>query len=218
MRVTEPPEARGFPTIIARFRRPSGELSGGISSNVLADDCSRHLGDPKAKMMMGPDWCAGCVIMLSPIDRRRQTLGIGEGVETTLAGMRYFGVPGWVTGSAKGLRDFGDFLKSSGGMIAAGPDHPVVKLQRLLIWPIAVRTAKRTLGHCIERRERWGKRFGCTSQPEPMISVDDLANGRPAPQPQPEPEESRKRSDCRRATGYYLRSGWAAVGFPRISA
>jgi len=59
--------------------------------------------------------------------RRRQRLGIGEGVETTLAGMRISVFRAGLPAAPKGLRDFGDFLKSSGGMIARS-GHPVVKL------------------------------------------------------------------------------------------
>jgi putative DNA primase/helicase len=182
-------EARGFATLIARLRYPSGELSGGIHQTFLLDDGSHHVGDKKAKMMLGEGLCSGTVIMLGLIDPAAGVLGVGEGIETTLAGMRYFDVPGWSAISAGGLKIFGDHLKATGGMVAAGPDQPMTRLQRLLIFADRgeggekagwyLYCAARALGIAVELYLPTGADDLC----------DDLANGRPRPEPLTEPEQ-----------------------------
>jgi hypothetical protein len=127
-------EARGFATLIARLRYPTGELSGGIHQTFLLDDGSHHVGGDEAKMMMGQGLCSGTVIMLALLDPAAGVLDVGEGIETTLAGMCYFDVPGWSAISAGGLKKFADHLKATDGMVAVGPDQPMTRLQRLLVF------------------------------------------------------------------------------------
>jgi hypothetical protein len=47
--------------------------------------------------------------MLAPVGEDG-VLGVGEGIETTAAGMQMFGVPGWAALSAGGMRKFGAWL------------------------------------------------------------------------------------------------------------
>jgi hypothetical protein len=189
-------EAKGFDALVSQFRWPNGELSGGIHEEYLKPDGSHHIGGDKPKMMRGKGLCSGAVIMLMPLDPAAATLAIGEGIASALAGSRYFNnVPVWAAASDGNLKKFGEFLKGSGGMVAAGPDKPMIRLRQLLIfgdrgeggerngW--ALYRAARTLGIAVELYLPTG----------PDDLCDDLANGRPAPQPQPEPEESRKRSE-----------------------
>jgi hypothetical protein len=106
--------------LIALFQLPDGRPVA-IHRIYLTPD-GRRDGD---RMMLGP--AKGAVIMLGQPERG--LLGIGEGVETTLAASSLFGdVPGWAAGSDGGLREFGRWLIA----------HPAwawqAGIRRLLIW------------------------------------------------------------------------------------
>src|SRR5258705_3361065 len=92
------------PGMVAIVRLPDGTPTGGIHRTYLKDDGSGHIGGPKAKMELGP--CRSGVIMLAPIGADG-VLGIGEGIETTAAGMQLFGVPSWSALSDSGMKAFG---------------------------------------------------------------------------------------------------------------
>jgi putative DNA primase/helicase len=113
---------RGYFGIVCRVRFPDGVFTGGIHRTFLKDDCSWHIGGDKAKMMLGP--CDYGVIMLAPISPEG-ALGIGEGVESTTAGMQLFNVPGWAAMSAGGLRKFSKWLVANPGALG---------IKRLLIF------------------------------------------------------------------------------------
>jgi hypothetical protein len=100
------------PGMVAIVRHPDGTPTGGIHRTYLNDDGSGHLGGPKAKMELGP--CRGGVVMLAPIGADG-VLGIGEGIETTAAGMQMFGVPGWAAISDSGMKAFGRAIAEGRG-------------------------------------------------------------------------------------------------------
>jgi putative DNA primase/helicase len=114
--------------IIALFQLPDGTATA-IHRIYLTPD-GRRDGD---RMMLGP--ARGAVIMLG--QPRRGLLGIGEGIETTLAASLLFsGVPGWAAGSDDGLRKFGEWLVTHPGWAwQAG-------IRRLLIWADAKRAGE----------------------------------------------------------------------------
>jgi putative DNA primase/helicase len=94
---------RGRPGIVAVIRDPmTGTETGGIHRTFLADDGSGKAPIEKPKKMLGPS--IG-VVMLVPM-RQDGTLGIGEGIETSLAGGKLFNVPAWAALSAGNLRRF----------------------------------------------------------------------------------------------------------------
>jgi putative DNA primase/helicase len=108
------------PAILALFRYPDGEPSGGIHRIFLHEDGAGHDG----KQMLGPTDSA--VVMLG--QPTRGLLGIAEGIETCVAAASLFGVPGWAAGSSGGLGRFGEgLLRHPGWAWQAG-------IRRLLIW------------------------------------------------------------------------------------
>jgi putative DNA primase/helicase len=102
----------GMPALIAQFRYPGGSEAG-IHRIYLEPDGSWHTG----KKMLGP--CEGAVVMLSPLAAR---MGVGEGIESTLAAMEIFDIPAWATGSADNMRKLGDYL-------ALNPGCPIRQLE-----------------------------------------------------------------------------------------
>lgn len=117
---------RAYPAMLNRLRYPDGQLTGAIHMTYLKPDGSGHIGVDKAKMVWG-SFLLGGLIMLMPIGPDG-TLGIGEGVETTAAGIRYFGCAGWAAVSTSGMVKFGQYLAENGPAVATGP------IKRLLIW------------------------------------------------------------------------------------
>ena len=93
---------RGRPAMVAIIRDATGQVTGGIHRTYLADDGSAKADTSKAKMMLGPS--AG-VVQLMPIGEDG-VLGVGEGIETSLAGAKIFGVPAWAALSAGNMRNF----------------------------------------------------------------------------------------------------------------
>jgi len=93
----------GEPALIARFRYPDGRETGGIHRIYLKRDGSAH----GPKKMLGP--VGGGVVMLAQIDANGE-LGVGEGIESTAAGMQIYGLPGWAAASADGMRKLADWL------------------------------------------------------------------------------------------------------------
>ncbi|MBV9172604.1 MAG: AAA family ATPase [Chloroflexi bacterium] len=69
----------------------------------MTDDGSGKADVPKPKMELGP--CAGGVAMLATM-REDGVLGIAEGIETSLAAGKMFGIPVWAGLSAGGVRFF----------------------------------------------------------------------------------------------------------------
>ena len=182
-------EAKGYDALVSRFRLPSGELSGGIHETYLKPNGSHHIGDDKPKTMRGKGVCSGTVIMLSLIDPAAGVLGIGEGIETSLAGGRYFGIPIWAAASDSGLKKFGEFLTANNGMVAAGPDQPMIRLQRLLIFADRGKGGERNAWALYRAAKALGIEVWLYLPTGPDDLCDDLANGRPAPEPQQEPAE-----------------------------
>ncbi|HJU18593.1 MAG TPA: phage/plasmid primase, P4 family [Stellaceae bacterium] len=101
----------GRPAIVAVARYPDGYKSGGIHRIYLRDDGTGHIG----KKMLGP--IDGAVIMLTPI-AEDGVLAMGEGIETTAAGMQLFGIAsGWAAMSTDGMRKFGQWLAAHPGQL-----------------------------------------------------------------------------------------------------
>jgi putative DNA primase/helicase len=95
----------GRPGMVAVVRRPdTGEWTGGIHRTYLADDGGAKAAIEKPKKMLGP--CQGGVVMLMPMTADG-LLGIGEGIETSLAAAKFFSsIPVWAALSASGMRSF----------------------------------------------------------------------------------------------------------------
>lgn len=132
----------GTPSIINRFRQPDGTLTNAIHLIHLLNDGSWHIGraypDHKgiAKKTHGPRIDGG-LAMLAPIGADG-ALGIGEGIESTAAGMHLFGVPGWAACGTAAMRKFGEW-------IAACDPAAMPPIKRLLLWGDAGRGGERTL-------------------------------------------------------------------------
>jgi putative DNA primase/helicase len=120
----------GHPTMICRFRHPDGTLTGAIHLTHFLNDGSWHIGripahKDQSKIVWGPRINGG-VIMLAPINELGE-LGIGEGIESTLAGMDMYGVPGWAAGDTSAMAKFGEHLRT------ADPQK-IAAIKRLLVW------------------------------------------------------------------------------------
>lgn len=130
----------GFPTMICRFRHPDGTLTGAIHVTHLLEDGSWHIGrNPAWKDYSKKSWgprINGGLIMLAPISAAGE-LGIGEGIETTAAGMFMYGVPGWAAGDTSSMAKFGEWLRS------ADPQK-IAAIKRLLVWGDAGRGGEST--------------------------------------------------------------------------
>jgi hypothetical protein len=191
-------EARGHPALVSRLRYPNGRRSGGLHRTFLLPDGSHHLGDDIAKMMMGKGRCKGAIVMLGPTDG---VLGVGTGIETTLAAAHYHNVPAWAAVSDGGMGEFAAFLRANNGCVAAGPDGELVRLQRLLAfadrgdsgekagWKL--HSTARALGIAAEMYLPIG----------PDDFADDLAKGLPAAARQPEPAENARTGELPLRTG-----------------
>jgi hypothetical protein len=90
---------RGYNGLVAIVRDEKGERTGGILRIFLTDDGAAKA--PPGKKMLGP--VAGGAVQLAPIGADGH-LGVAEGVETSLAVMRIFGVPCWATLSTSGMK------------------------------------------------------------------------------------------------------------------
>jgi putative DNA primase/helicase len=166
----------GMPCLVAVLRYPNGSETGGVHRIYLNEDGSFHAGKKALGAM------DGAVVMLSPIGER---MGIGEGIESTLAGMQLFGLPGWATASADNMRKLGDFLAHYGAGI----------IRELVIFADrgkAGQDAALHLGRC-------ARSVGIDAVIALPIGdddfADDLKNGRgrsditlPIDDPQPEPQ------------------------------
>lgn len=120
--------SKGYPTMICRFRYPDGSLTGAIHLTHLLHDGSWHIGRAGAefpKKSWGPRINGG-LIMLAPINAAGE-LGIGEGIETTAAGMAFYGVPGWAAGDTSAMVKFGEWLRTADPLITGA-------IKRLLVW------------------------------------------------------------------------------------
>jgi putative DNA primase/helicase len=113
---------RAEPALILRFRRPDGTPTGGIQRIYLKSDGSGRIGK---KMMLGP--ADGVVMLASPNDTDG-TLGIGEGIESTLSAMILFNAAGWAAGSAGGMVSLGEWLREHPETITA------LGIRRVLVW------------------------------------------------------------------------------------
>jgi hypothetical protein len=95
--------AIGRPGLIAIIRRSdTGEPTGGVHRTHLADDGSGKADMDRPKRMLGP---SDGVVMLAPMKADGE-LGVGEGIESTLAGSQIFGIPAWSTLSTAGMQSF----------------------------------------------------------------------------------------------------------------
>jgi hypothetical protein len=93
----------GRPAMVAVIRDPvTGEPTGGLHRTFLRDDGSGKADMDKPKKMLGPS--VGVVMLGSMTDAG--ALGIGEGIETSLAGGQIKGVPVWAALSAGNLQRF----------------------------------------------------------------------------------------------------------------
>jgi len=102
--LTDWDEKRGRPAMVAIVRRPdTGKETGGVWRTYLADDGCGKADMPQPKMGLGP--AAGGVVQLMSMTADG-TLGIGEGVETSIAGAKIFSVPALAALSAGGMRGF----------------------------------------------------------------------------------------------------------------
>jgi putative DNA primase/helicase len=157
---------RGEPAIVARFRDPrTNEPTGGIHRIYLKHD---GLGYQK-KQMLGPT--DGAVVMLAPVSGRQ--LGIGEGIETTLACMQpeLFGVPGWAAASAGGMKAIAAAIDADPAAFRAGID-------RLYVWAdrgAAGEAAGRALANAAARA---GAEALLCLPAGPDDFAEDLASGR----------------------------------------
>jgi predicted P-loop ATPase len=131
-----------FPAIVGRFRLPDGKLLDAIQRVYLERDFSWHIGRQYPKQgKKSRGRTTGGVIMLAPRPNEAGELGFGEGIETTAAGMAYFGVPGWATAGNGGMVAVAEWLLARKAGEAAGassgPGSPAdltCAIKRLLIW------------------------------------------------------------------------------------
>jgi hypothetical protein len=94
----------GRPGMVIRMRHPqTGELVDSIHRTFLADDGSGKADMEKPKKLRGSP--VGGVAMLMPMGEDG-VLGVGEGIETSLAGSQIFGIPAWATLSDGGTKTF----------------------------------------------------------------------------------------------------------------
>ncbi len=101
--LTDYEAAVGRPAMVAIIRHPdTGDATGGIHRTYLAEDGTAKADMTKPKMMLGP---SDGVVMLAPMTADG-LLGIGEGIETSLAAAKLFGVPVWAALSTSGMIKF----------------------------------------------------------------------------------------------------------------
>ena len=182
-------ENKGHPTLVARLRYPDGRRSGGIHKTFLLPDGSHHLGDKKAKMMMGDALCKGTVVMLAPIDPANGTLGVGTGIETTLAAMKLYRIAGWAALSDGGLIEFAKHLRASNGYAVTGPGGELIRLQKLLVWADRGSDAEKDGSYLHRVARSLGIAVELYLPTGADDFADDLAKGLPPSLPQPEPAE-----------------------------
>jgi len=150
---------RGRPGMVARIRYPDGTPTGGIHRTYLrADGRGKAKGMRNPKMMLGPS--DDGVVTLAPIGEDG-VLGVGEGIESTAAGMKIFSVPGWACLSAGGMRKFAIWLST----------HPRT-VRRLLIFADAGAAGESAAAELFARAEA----AGITAELHLPRGGDDLAD------------------------------------------
>lgn len=112
------PTGLDLPCLVAAVSDPQGRISGLHRTYLRADGMGKApVSD--AKMMLGS--CAsGAVRLVSFGD----TLAVGEGIESTIAGMHLTGLPGWAALSTSGLRSIVLPREVSNVVILADADEP----------------------------------------------------------------------------------------------
>ena len=95
-----PFEGRRGPALIGLYRDIRTDEAKAIHRRALTPD-GRKIGKPLA---LGPK--AGCAVKLSDHADVEQGLHVGEGIETTIAGMMLGFAPAWALGDAGSLRSF----------------------------------------------------------------------------------------------------------------
>lgn len=176
----------GTPSIINRFRHPNGELTGAIHLIHLRNDGSWHIGpdfpDRKgiAKKTHGPRYDGG-LAMLAPIGNG--DLGIGEGLESTAAGMHLFRVPGWAACGTAAMRKFGEWIAA-----ATPAQIEQLGIKRLLLWGDAGKGGERTLFETAALCRRRLPLVECYLPASGDDMAADLAKGYGPPPPAIEPE------------------------------
>lgn len=155
----------GEPALVARFTYADGSVAAGgspIHRIYLRRDGSWHVkkmmlgsarGDGSARS--GGDGSAdGMVIRLAEPEVSGGAIGVGTGIETTLAAMKLFGVAGMAAASDGGLRKFGLWLSRMTESDPEGFKRYTSRVKCLLIWAdrkhSGVAAAGELLGVCMD--------------------------------------------------------------------
>lgn len=99
----DPPTRTMVPAMVALFRSIADDGPVAIHRTALTLD-GRKAALPKSKLTLGP--ISGAAIKLSTDEDVTYGLAIGEGIETTLAGMMKGFQPAWALGSSGAIRYF----------------------------------------------------------------------------------------------------------------
>jgi putative DNA primase/helicase len=148
------PSGRGLPAMLARIDNVDGELIG-VHRTFLRPDGSGKANVEPQKAMLG--LAAGGAVRLGAAE---DTLLIGEGIETTMAGMVATGLPGWAA------------LSTSGLVTLALP--PNVRQVVILADHDANGAGKRAARAAAQRWLSEGRRVRIAMPPEPGTDFNDL--------------------------------------------
>jgi hypothetical protein len=115
------PTGLDLPCMVAAVSDSEGRISG-LHRTYLRADGMGKASVSDAKMMLGS--CASGAVRLVSFG---ETLAIGEGIESTLAGMYLTGLPGWAALSTSGLRSIVLPREVANVVILADADEPGIE-------------------------------------------------------------------------------------------
>ena len=152
-----PFEGRRGPALIGLYRDVRTDEAKAIHRRALTPD-GRKIGKPLA---LGPK--AGCAVKLSDHADVEQGLHVGEGIETTIAGMMLGFAPAWALGDAGSLRSF---------PVLAGIDALTI-----LVDNDANQAGQAAASECFDRWAEAGREVWCVTPDRAGADINDIVSG-----------------------------------------
>jgi hypothetical protein len=143
--------------LVALYRDIHTDEPRGIHRRALTPD-GRKIGKPLA---LGPK--AGCAIKLSDHADVEQGLHVGEGIETTIAGMMLGFAPAWALGDTGNLRGF---------PVLAGIDA-----LSILVDNDANQAGQAAASECFDRWSAAGREVWCVTPDRVGADINDIVSG-----------------------------------------
>jgi putative DNA primase/helicase len=152
-----PFDGRRGPALLALYRDVHTDEAKAIHRRALTAD-GRKIGKPLA---LGPK--AGCAVKLTDHADVEQGLHVGEGIETTIAGMMLGFAPAWALGDTSNLRSF---------PLLAGIDALTI-----LVDNDPNQAGQAAASECFDRWAEAGREVWCVTPDRAGADINDIVSG-----------------------------------------